>query len=231
MDKIRIGKDIRINWEITTDDESVILSKNNLTLEMTVPSKCVAVLPFTFSDNIITAYFYGIDQTQLGNYWLTVWYKRNEVGQSALDKVLAFQLVRSTEEETHNDESIAYAELNLSGTIEINRGGGSSDTYTKEEIDDKVSELNDDIDVVSTNLSQHQNDTDIHVSTEEKTRWNNVVGIEDIETQEGVDYNTVSIHLTNGDTSTFTVQNGRTTVVNVSDESIIIEGINNFNDF
>ena len=114
MDKIRIGKDIRINWEITTDDESVILSEGNLTLEMTVPSKCVAVLPFTFNDNVLSATFYGIDQTQLGNYWLTVWYKRNEVGQSALDKVLAFQLVRSTEEETHNDDSIAYAEVNLS---------------------------------------------------------------------------------------------------------------------
>ena len=124
MDKIRIGKDIRINWEITSSDESVILSKDNLTLEMTVPSKCVAVLPFTFNNNVLSATFYGIDQKQLGNYWLTVWYKRNEVGQSALDKVLAFQLVRSTEEETHNDESIAYAEVNLSGVLEINKGGG-----------------------------------------------------------------------------------------------------------
>ena len=124
MDKIRIGKDIRINWEITSTDESVILSKDNLTLEMTVPSKCVAILPFTFNDNVLSATFYGIDQKQLGNYWLTVWYKRNEVGQSALDKVLAFQLVKSTEEETHNDESIAYAEVNLSGVLEINKGGG-----------------------------------------------------------------------------------------------------------
>ena len=172
MDKIRIGKDIRINWEITTDDESVILSEGNLTLEMTVPSKCVAVLPFTFNDNVLSATFYGIDQTQLGNYWLTVWYKRNEVGQSALDKVLAFQLVRSTEEETHNDDSIAYAEVNLSGTLEINGGGGSSDTYTKEAIDDMVSLLNDNIDVVSTNLSTHTNNTTVHVSTEDKANWN-----------------------------------------------------------
>lgn len=133
MDKIRIGKDIRINWEITSTDESVILSKDNLTLEMTVPSKCVAILPFTFNDNVLSATFYGIDQKQLGNYWLTVWYKRGEVGQSALDKVLAFQLVRSTEEETHNDDSIAYAEVSLSGTLEINNGGGVNLEYYTED--------------------------------------------------------------------------------------------------
>lgn len=233
MNKIRIGKDIRINWEITSTDESVILSKDNLTLEMTVPSKCVAILPFTFNDNVLSATFYGIDQKQLGNYWLTVWYKRGEIGQSALDKVAAFQLVKSTEEETQSDNSIAYAQVNLSGVIEVNGGGGGVyiDTYTREEIDDKVSLLNDNIDVVLTNLTTHENNIEVHVTAEDRARWNEIVGIEDIETQEGADYNTVTITMTNGDTSTFTIQNGRTTVVNVSDESTIIEGINNFKNF
>ena len=235
MDKIRIGKDIRINWEIETSDESVILSKDNLTLEMTVPSKCVAVLPFTFNDNVLSATFYGIDQKQLGNYWLTVWYKRNEVGQSALDKVLAFQLVRSTEEETHNDDSIAYAEVNLSGTIEINKGGGgvNLEYYTEDteigeaKIDNGTCSIDcykDDggtISIIATHtdihddgrnsqltvgggvsintkngnrltynnfevatksdvsncatkseLNAHTNNTNIHVSAEDKTRWN-----------------------------------------------------------
>lgn len=139
MDKIRIGKDIFISWELTTTDESVILSKDSLSLEMTLPNRCIAQLPITFNDGVLYSSFYGIDQTQLGNYWLTVWYKRNEVGQSALDKVLAFQLVRSTEDETHNDESIAYADINLSGTIEINKG--SVDTYTKEEINDLIADV------------------------------------------------------------------------------------------
>ena len=234
MDKIRIGKDIRINWEIESSDESVILSKDNLTLEMTVPSKCVAILPFTFNDNVLSATFYGIDQKQLGNYWLTVWYKRNEVGQSALDKVLAFQLVRSTEEETHNDESIAYAEVNLSGVLEINKGGGGVNleyytedteigeakidngscsidcykddggtitinaTHTDIHDDGRNSQLTvgggvsintkngnrltyNNVEVATksdvsncatkSQLNAHTNNTDIHVSAEDKTRW------------------------------------------------------------
>ena len=123
MDKIRIGKDIYINWQLQASDQSVVLTQENLTLELTTPSGCIAELPFEFEAGTLTANFYGIDQKQLGRYWLTVWYKRNEIGQSALDKVLAFQLVRSTEDETHHDESIAYAEVNLSGTIDILAGG------------------------------------------------------------------------------------------------------------
>ena len=139
MDRIRIGKDIRINWEISASDESIILSQDNLTLEITTPSNCIANLPFTFNNGTLTANFYGIDQTQIGNYWLTVWYNRGIVGQSALDKVLAFQLVRSTEEETHNDESIAYAEVSLSGTIEIN--GGTNLHYYSEDLQKKEAKI------------------------------------------------------------------------------------------
>lgn len=174
MDKIRIGKDIKIFWELSATDESVILTQDDLTLEMTTPTGCVAILPFTFDEEegTLTAYFYGIDHKQLGRYWLTVWYKQDEIGQSALDKVLAFQLVRSTEEETHNDDSIAYAQVNLSGSIEIYGGGtGTGSTYTKEEIDEMVSTIDSSIVNVSTGLSNHVTNTTIHVTAADKTRW------------------------------------------------------------
>lgn len=177
MDKIRIGKDIKIVWELSATDESVILTQDDLTLEMTTPSGCVAILPFTFDEEegTLTSYFYGIDHKQLGRYWLTVWYKQDEIGQSALDKVLAFQLVRSTEEETHNDDSIAYAQVNLTGSIEIygggSGGGSSEDTYTKAQIDEKISTINSSIVNVSTNLSNHASNTVIHVTAADKTRW------------------------------------------------------------
>ena len=264
MDKIRIGKDIRINWEITSTDESVILSKDNLTLEMTVPSKCVAVLPFTFNNNVLSATFYGIDQKQLGNYWLTVWYKRNEVGQSALDKVLAFRLVKSTEEETHNDDSIAYAEINLSGTLEINKGGGGVNleyytedteigeakidngscsidcykddggtitinaTHTDIHDDGRNSQLTvcggvsintkngnrltyNNFEVATKNdvsncatkseLNTHTNNTDIHVSAEDKTRWDSKQDSGDYATNSQLNTHTsnTTVHVTAAD--------------------------------
>lgn len=174
MDKIRIGKDIKILWELSSTDESVILTQDDLTLEMTTPTGCVAILPFTFDEEegTLTSYFYGIDHKQLGRYWLTVWYKQDEIGQSALDKVLAFQLVRSTEEETHNDDSIAYAQVNLTGSIEIYGGGsGAGSTYTKEEIDEMVSTIDTSIINVSTSLSNHVTNTAIHVTAADKTRW------------------------------------------------------------
>lgn len=174
MDKIRIGKDIKIFWELSATDESVILTQDDLTLEMTTPTGCVAILPFTFDEEegTLTAYFYGIDHKKLGRYWLTVWYKQDEIGQSALDKVLAFQLVRSTEEETHNDDSIAYAQVNLSGSIEIYGGGtGTGSTYTKEEIDEMISTIDSSIVNVSTSLSNHVTNTAIHVTAADKTRW------------------------------------------------------------
>ena len=271
MDKIRIGKDIRINWEIESSDESVILSKDNLTLEMTVPSKCVAILPFTFNNNVLSATFYGIDQKQLGNYWLTVWYKRNEVGQSALDKVLAFQLVRSTEEETHNDDSIAYAEVNLSGTLEINKGGGgvNLEYYTEDteigeakidngscSIDATHTDIHDDgrnsqltvgggvsintkngnrltynnVEVATksdvsncatkSQLNAHTNNTDIHVSAEDKTRWDSK--------QDSGDYATntyVNTELEVGD-ATITIQKNGTSVGNFKTNASTNKSIN-----
>ena len=226
MDRIRIGKDIRINWEISASDESVILTQDNLTLELTTPSNCIANLPFTFNDGTLTANFYGIDQTQIGNYWLTVWYKRGIVGQSALDKVLAFQLVRSTEEETHNDESIAYAEVNLSGTIDIY--GGGIDVYTKEEVNELIDDvhesfqaadlqyelisenytdevvneaksiLNNSINDVSSNLNTHTSNSTIHVTSQDKTRWDNKQDSGDYatNTQLNAHVNNSTIHVT-----------------------------------
>ena len=280
MDKIRIGKDIRINWEIESSDESVILSKDNLTLEMTVPSKCVAVLPFTFNNNVLSATFYGIDQKQLGNYWLTVWYKRNEVGQSALDKVLAFRLVRSTEEETHNDDSIAYAEVNLSGTLEINKGGGGVNleyytedtdigeakidngscsidcyrddggtisiyaTHTDIHDDGRNSQLTvgggvsintkngnrltyNNVEVATksdvsncatkSQLNTHTNNTDIHVTAEDKTRWDSK--------QDSGDYALRSELPTVGD-ATITIQKNGTSVGNFTTNASTNKSIN-----
>lgn len=133
MDKIRIGKDIRIEWAITIADGSIGLNEADLTLILVDPRRNKSQLDFQIEDNekIISKY-YGTDQHWLGAYTLTIWLNYGKVDQSALD-CRAFELVPSTEDEEDNSEDVASAEINLSGTIAVAVKGDKGEPFRYED--------------------------------------------------------------------------------------------------
>lgn len=166
MNKIRIGKDIRVEWQLTATDPSIELNSENITLEMTTPSKEKVIIESSFSNGVLSANIYGTSQKQLGSYWLTAWYKRDEVGQSMIDKVQAFTLVPYTDLEDDNDESIAYGDVELEGEFTVGIKGEKGDT------------------------------------------GNGIQSIDVVESSQSGGSNLVTINMTDGTSTNFTVKNG-----------------------
>lgn len=106
MESKRIGKDLRLIWrDIKTNGEFVSLNGRNLKLIMTDPKGGQIEMPLTVVDDYdIESHFYGKDHKHLGNYKLTLWENHGNIGQTALDRTMAFRLVASTELERSDDE-------------------------------------------------------------------------------------------------------------------------------
>lgn len=107
MKKIRIGKDIAMVWgPITTRGEALPLEGRNLTVvlrsnygkEISLPYKVIESDKLSFS-------FFGKDQQYRGAYSLTLWENLGMIGETAVDKLLAFELVPTTNLETDNGGS------------------------------------------------------------------------------------------------------------------------------
>lgn len=97
MKRIRIGKDIAISWEINSPMDLV---DTDLTIQMKDPKgNKVDIEDFELVDKTISFGLRGTAFAYLGNYTLTLWYKKGEVGQTVVDVVGAFELVGSTEQE------------------------------------------------------------------------------------------------------------------------------------
>lgn len=104
--RIRKGKDIAIRWRIFTNGNSEPLVGRALLLELKSPFGRVFELPFSISEgNVIEAVFRGVDQQNVGFYSLTLWENKGYDGQTAVDAVRAFELVRTTDEENKVGES------------------------------------------------------------------------------------------------------------------------------
>ena len=123
MRKIRIGKDILINWKVSINT-GLPLAEADLTLVMVNPRLKLTTLDFTIEDgDCVVAKFRGIDQKYCGVHKLTLWLNKGKENQSALDSVDAFRLVMFTSEEEDNDESIGNEVVNLSGQITVTDRG------------------------------------------------------------------------------------------------------------
>ena len=102
MKKIRIGKDIAIKWKITLpEDFNQTLSELNLSVWMKDPKgNKVEVKDFSvINDEYISIGLLGTAFAFLGDYTLSLYKDKGEVGQSVVDVVKAFTLVGSTGEE------------------------------------------------------------------------------------------------------------------------------------
>lgn len=121
--KIRLGKDIRCKWSITTNGEAKSLSGRDLTLIIKDSSRRQTQLQFTIVDNTISFVFHGIDQRKVGDYILTLYENKGKEAQSAVDLVPAFTLVEySTEEDDSVSGDIQFETIDL-GTSEISHCG------------------------------------------------------------------------------------------------------------
>ena len=128
MKHIRIGKDIRLQWTITTDGAAVPLEGRDLTLEMKSPIGKVIILPYRLDGNILTMTYYGYEQTVVGEYSLTLWENKGKPGQNVVDAIRAFKLVRTSPEEADfigGDLQVESVDLGTAN-LEILSGGGAS---------------------------------------------------------------------------------------------------------
>lgn len=100
MKKIRIGKDIAIEWKITTS-EGESLSDINLTIWMKDPKGTKVLLENyeVVDDNTITIGLKGTAFVYVGKYTLTAYKNEGLDGQSVVDAIDAFELVSSTDKE------------------------------------------------------------------------------------------------------------------------------------
>lgn len=112
--KIRIGKDIVIQWAILTNGEPISLEGRNLKLVLSTPLRQKINLDFEVAGNEITALYKGLEHKVLGSYTLTLWENYSEDGQSALDYCNAFTLVPLSCMEDVGDAKLAQAVLQLS---------------------------------------------------------------------------------------------------------------------
>ena len=104
MKRIRIGKDINVQWVLHAPTD-IILTTENLTIELKSPKGNQATVNDyvleTLSDGKFAVYFVlrGTAFSLLGNYTFTAWLNKGEQGQSVVDAVNAFTLVGSTQSE------------------------------------------------------------------------------------------------------------------------------------
>ena len=94
--KIRQGKDIVLRWKVLTNGQDVSLEGRNITLVMTTPLGREKVVEHEVEGSVVVARLRGTALTHLGDYTLTLWENRGEEGQTAVDAVNAFELVKYT---------------------------------------------------------------------------------------------------------------------------------------
>lgn len=100
MRKIRIGKDIAVNWEITVNGNIENLEEKDLSLTMTDPKGNIADINiFEVRNNVVVVGFKGTAFKYLGLYTLTLWLNKGKDAQTMIDAVDCFKLVKYTIEE------------------------------------------------------------------------------------------------------------------------------------
>jgi len=114
LQKIRIGKDIYIEWFILSNGYPFSLEGKELKLEMTNPAMKKTVLPINVSNNIVRARYSAKEQKYTGIYSLTLWENFGKFGQTCIDNCKAFQLVsRTCQESSCGEEQCVTLNGNL----------------------------------------------------------------------------------------------------------------------
>lgn len=144
MKRIRIGKDISMRWEITTDGVAIPLDGRDLTIEIKSPAGIENNIPYRVDGNILIMTYYGYEQKRPGEYSITLWEKKGKPGQNVVDVIRAFELVRTSQEEDDfvgGDLQIESVDLGTENFDILTEGGYRSiniDTLQAEALEDSV---------------------------------------------------------------------------------------------
>lgn len=158
MKRIRIGKDIRIRWEITTDGAAIPLEGRDLLVEIKSPFRVVRNIPFSVDGNTLILTYYGTEQKWVGKYSVTLWENKGKQGQNVVDTVNAFELVKTSPEEddsANGDIQVESIDLGTSN-LEILSGGAPA---TPGESPD-LSDLKRKVDANTTSISKINKELD-----------------------------------------------------------------------
>lgn len=123
--RVRIGKDIKVRWAILTDGSALPLADRDLVLEMQDPRGELYRRDFSIEGNVITMAFPGIEQTKVGDYSFTLWENKGGAGQTVVDRLSAFSLVRYTIQEDftqHGEQVEVLIDLGTSSLTTISGG-------------------------------------------------------------------------------------------------------------
>ena len=144
MKLIRIGKDISMRWEITTDGVAIPLDGRDLTVEIKSPMGIENNIPYRVEGNILIMTYYGYEQKRTGEYSITLWEKKGKPGQNVVDVIRAFKLVETSQEEDDfvgGDLQIESVDLGTENFDILTEGGYRAiniDTLQAEALEDSV---------------------------------------------------------------------------------------------
>lgn len=126
MQRIRIYKDLKIQWKVLTNKEALPLEGRDLTFEIVNKFERVS-FPFSVEGNLLTADFPGTAHKSLGDYWVTLWENKGKEGQTLVDSCAGFTLVSTTCMEDDNDNTLnGAAVVSLESNIEFGVKGDSA---------------------------------------------------------------------------------------------------------
>lgn len=139
MEKIRIGNDIGIRWEIyVRDGEEVTpydLTGKNLKLYLSSMYGRKEQPEFSTDGNAVVFTFGGRDQRHTGRYQLTMVENEGEEGMHTVDECDAFELVRCSCLEGGDAEShVELERLTLASVMTMSGGGGGASEEQLEDI-------------------------------------------------------------------------------------------------
>lgn len=126
MQRIRIYKDLKIQWKVLTNKEALPLEGRDLTFEIVNKFERVS-FPYSVEGNLLTADFPGTAHKSLGDYWVTLWENKGKEGQTLVDSCAGFTLVSTTCMEDDNDNTLnGAAVVSLESNIEFGVKGDSA---------------------------------------------------------------------------------------------------------
>lgn len=126
MQRIRIYKDLKIQWKVLTNKEALPLEGRDLTFEIVNKFERVS-FPYSVEGNLLTADFPGTAHKSLGDYWVTLWENRGKEGQTLVDSCAGFTLVSTTCMEDDSDNTLnGAAVVSLESNIQFGVKGDSA---------------------------------------------------------------------------------------------------------
>lgn len=141
MEKIRIGNDIIVVWNIYTDVDNEVpydLSGRNLSLYMKTDFEKVKIESFVVEGNAVRFTYHGKDQHRPGKYTLTLVENEGLDGMLTVDECDAFELVRCSCDAGGDKESkIEIVTLDLSTKMAVGPVGPQGEKGEKGDKGDK----------------------------------------------------------------------------------------------